>query len=107
MRVRSGTYSGSAGLTEAAVIFFRTTLRTRTARGTTQIKKRRAAEATALCAIAAQVRRCRRSRSFEEPRVRQLRKGFLFAVLVSAIAVCGQQPTSGASSPADILYAHP
>jgi len=39
--------------------------------------------------------------------MRQLRRGFLFAVLVSAIAVCGQHARSSASSPGDILYAHP
>jgi hypothetical protein len=39
--------------------------------------------------------------------MRQLRRGFLFAVLIYAIAVCGQQTTSGASSPADVLYAQP
>ena len=36
--------------------------------------------------------------------MRQLRRGILFAVLVSAFAVCGQQATS---SPADVLYAQP
>jgi pimeloyl-ACP methyl ester carboxylesterase len=39
--------------------------------------------------------------------VTQLRIGFLFAVLVSPIAVCGQLAASGASSPADVLYAQP
>jgi pimeloyl-ACP methyl ester carboxylesterase len=39
--------------------------------------------------------------------MRQSRTGFLLAVLVSAIAVSGQQATSGGSSPADILYAQP
>jgi len=39
--------------------------------------------------------------------VRQLRAGFLSAVLISAIAVCGQQAISSAGSPADVLYAQP
>jgi hypothetical protein len=39
--------------------------------------------------------------------MRQLRTGFLLAVLVSAIAVSGQQVASGGSSPADILYPQP
>jgi pimeloyl-ACP methyl ester carboxylesterase len=43
----------------------------------------------------------------EEPTMRQLRTGFLLAVLVSAIAVSGRQVASGGSSPADILYAQP
>jgi pimeloyl-ACP methyl ester carboxylesterase len=37
--------------------------------------------------------------------MRQLRTGFLLAVLISTIAVSGQQVASGGSSPADILYA--
>jgi hypothetical protein len=56
----------------------------------------------------------RRGRRYLHPRhhsrsatVTQLRIGFLFAVLVSPIAVCGQLPASGASSPADVLYAQP
>jgi pimeloyl-ACP methyl ester carboxylesterase len=39
--------------------------------------------------------------------LRQLRTGFLFVALISAIAVSGQQVASGGSSPADILYAQP
>ena len=39
--------------------------------------------------------------------MRQLRRGFLFAVLVSAIAFCGQHATSGVSAAVDILYAQP
>ena len=39
--------------------------------------------------------------------MRQLRTGFLLPVLISAIAVYGQQVVSGGSSPADILYAQP
>jgi hypothetical protein len=39
--------------------------------------------------------------------VRQSRRRFLIAVLVSAIAVWGQHTTTVASSPADILYAQP
>src|SRR5437588_11769287 len=61
-----------------------------------------------LCAIVAQVKAVPAlAAAREESTVRQLRRGFLFAVLVSAIAVCGQHATSGASSPADILYAQP
>jgi pimeloyl-ACP methyl ester carboxylesterase len=59
-----------------------------------------------LFAITAQVK-VRRARPVVEPTVRQLRRNFLFAVLVSAIAVCGQQVTSYANSPADVLYAQP
>src|SRR6266852_3715285 len=47
------------------------------------------------------------SQPLEEPTMRQSRTGFLLAVLVSAIAVSGQQVTSGGSSPADIFYAQP
>jgi pimeloyl-ACP methyl ester carboxylesterase len=39
--------------------------------------------------------------------VRQLRRGVLLAVLISAIAVCGQQATIGASVLADAIYAQP
>src|SRR5258708_40080574 len=39
--------------------------------------------------------------------MRQSRTGFLLAVVISAIAVSGQQVASGGSSPADILYARP
>jgi pimeloyl-ACP methyl ester carboxylesterase len=39
--------------------------------------------------------------------MRQLQNGFLLAVLISAIAVSGQQVASSGSSPADILYAQP
>jgi pimeloyl-ACP methyl ester carboxylesterase len=47
------------------------------------------------------------SQPLEEPTMRQLRTGFLLAVLISAIAVSGQQVVSGGNSPADILYAQP
>src|SRR5260370_22046218 len=47
------------------------------------------------------------SQPLQEPTMRQIRTGFLLAVLVSAIAVSGQQVASGGSSPADILYAQP
>ena len=46
-------------------------------------------------------------RPLEEPTMRQSRTGFLLAVLISAIAVSGQQGVSGGSSPADVLYAQP
>src|SRR5580698_9800446 len=39
--------------------------------------------------------------------MRQSRTGFLLAVLISAIAVSGQQAVNGGSSSADILYAQP
>ena len=61
-----------------------------------------------LCAIVAQVKAVPAlAASREESTLGQLRRGFLFAVLVSAIAVCGQHATNRASSPADILYAQP
>src|SRR5260370_40798249 len=47
------------------------------------------------------------SQPLQEPTMRQIRTGFLLAVLVSAIAGSGQQVASGGSSPADILYAQP
>src|SRR5216684_1158111 len=47
------------------------------------------------------------SQPLQEPTMRQIRTGFLLAVLVSAIAVSGQQVASGGSSPGDILYAQP
>src|SRR6266849_4495771 len=43
----------------------------------------------------------------EEPTMRESRTRFPLAVLISAIAVSGQQVVSGGSSPADILYAQP
>ena len=39
--------------------------------------------------------------------MRQLRRAVVFGMLVSAIAVGGQQATSGTSSPVDALYAQP
>jgi len=39
--------------------------------------------------------------------MRQSRTGFLLAVLISTIAVSGQQGARGGSSPADIIYARP
>ena len=39
--------------------------------------------------------------------MRQLKTGFLSAMLFSTIAVCGQQVASSGSSPSDIVYARP
>jgi pimeloyl-ACP methyl ester carboxylesterase len=45
------------------------------------------------------------SQPLEEPTMRQSRTGFLLAMVISSITISGQQVASGASSPADILYA--